>query len=265
MTAARLGCRSPHRRWPDAAGPRPCARPGDRCRDAGAAPQLQAERDEHGVVLGVQGLQGDVGADADLVADVHAQGADDVHVLVDAGVGQAVLGDAPAGHAPGPVEGLEDGDLMTLLGQIEGGGESPGAGADDGYPLAGGCGDWPHRGAALVEGHLVHDVTLEPANGDGIALVAGGTGGLALVGTDPSADAGEGVGVVEGSTSFIVAVADRGDVVGIAMWAGTGVMTAAGRSYSGRPLLARLFHRIAFHDLDQRHQVTRASGPNSWM
>ena len=51
----------------------------------------------------------------------------------DDGLGQTELGDAVDQHAAGGVQGLEDGDVIALLGQVAGAGEAGGAGAHHGH------------------------------------------------------------------------------------------------------------------------------------
>ena len=183
--------------------------------DARGAAELQAEGEQHGVVRVAQFVERDVLADAHVAADIDADRADHIDVLVDDVVGQAVFRDAPARHAAGLVERFEDGHAVALLRQVEGGGKAGRAGADDGDFLAGGRGGLADSGADLFGRHLIHDVALEPADGDRVAFVTRGAGGFALVRAHATADAGERVAFVEqGDAALVVAVAHGFDVVG---------------------------------------------------
>ena len=46
------------------------------------------------------------------------------HLVGDDGLGQTELGDAVDQHAAGGVQGLKDGDLIALLGQVAGAGQA---------------------------------------------------------------------------------------------------------------------------------------------
>jgi len=183
--------------------------------DTGGASELKTQTEQHGIALGLQIIERDVLADTHIAADIHPDRADDVHVLVDDVVGQAVFGNAPAGHAAGLGKGLENRHGMALLRQIEGGGEAGRAGADDGDFLAGGGRRFANGGADLPWRHLIHDVALEPADGDRVAFVTRGAGGFAFVRAHPAADAGKRVCFVEqGDAACVVAIAYGLDVVG---------------------------------------------------
>jgi len=135
----------------------------------------------------------DVLADAGVVADFNAHGGDDVDVVGQGGGGRALVGDAVAGHAAGL--GLQHGDGVAGLGEIEGRGEACGSRPDDVHPLAVDI-VWEQLGDDLLDplvGHGVHGVALEPADGDGGAAVADGAFFLAAVGADPAAIVGEGL------------------------------------------------------------------------
>ena len=203
------------------------------------------------MVLVAQVRQGEIPADGAIAADIHPHRADDVDVAVNGGVGQAVLGDAPAGHAARLILGLEDGDPMALAGQVEGGGESRRTGADDGDPVAGGRAWAADDGAHPIRGHLVQEVALEPADGDGVALVAGGATRLALVGADPAADRREGIGLVkQAHPPLVVPITHGGDIVGDGHVGGAGGdAEAAGDAAIG--LLARRFAVVAGDDLGE--------------
>jgi len=131
---------------------------------------------------------------------------------------------------PGGGQGLEDGHNPASLGQIEGGGEPGGSVSVDRDPPGAGVAYSAFGGdlvTPLVE-ELGREVMLEPADGDGVALVGGGAARLALVGADPAADVGEGVGPVEEPQALlIVAVADGGDVSGNRCVGGAGGDTEA--------------------------------------
>ena len=70
-----------------------------------------------------------------------AERLDEVDLLVERRLGQAVLGDAVAHHAAGVVLLLEDRDVVAGDREVVGGGEARGAGADDGDALARRLGD----------------------------------------------------------------------------------------------------------------------------
>ena len=105
---------------------------GDRQRAAA----LEADGEVHGLVAAAvllhEAVDGEVLAGGLAALQVDAEREHAVDVLLQGGLGQAVLGDAEAQHAAGLGLALEDGDLVAEQREVAGGGEAAGAGADDG-------------------------------------------------------------------------------------------------------------------------------------
>ena len=127
--------------------------------------------------------------------------------------------------------------LWPCAGEIEGGGEAARPGADDRHALAG------FRHVRLLDEveialarHVVGDGALEPADGDGVALVQRRAGGLALVGADAPADLAERIGLVEELQAALeIALAHLLDVVGDRHVRRAGGDAEAALRRSGRP------------------------------
>ena len=102
------------------------------------APHGGASGEDDGVVVGAQLVDGDVDADVDAGAELGALGAHLGEPPVQVPLLQLEFGDAVAQQAADPVGPLVDGDGVPGPGELLGGGEPGGAGADDGDPLAGG-------------------------------------------------------------------------------------------------------------------------------
>ena len=119
----------------------------------------------------------------------------DAHVLqavdlaLDDRLGQTELGDAVDQHAAAGEEGLEDGDVKAVTGELAGAGDAGRAGADDGDLLAvlGG-----HLGRGGELGAVTQEA-LELADGHGLGLLATDALALALVllRADAAADGGK--------------------------------------------------------------------------
>ena len=150
---------------------------------------MGADGDVDAVKLLLQLLQPDVPADADVGADLDAQGQDGVDLGVQLLPGEAVAGDAVAQHAAQLAALLENGDLMAHQGQVIGAAEAAGAAAHDGHGLAGG------RGAGGIGHHacVVHGVPLQAPDVDGIVDHIPAAAGLAGMLTDVGAGGGHGV------------------------------------------------------------------------
>ncbi len=117
---------------------------------------------------------------------------------VDDRLGQPELRDAVDEHAAGGVQRLEDHDSVALLGQVGGAGQTGGASAHDGDVLARLRG--PGRRDHLGDGRLVvGGEALEPADGDGVALLVQDAHLLALglLRADAAADGGQIVGELD--------------------------------------------------------------------
>ncbi len=95
------------------------------------------------------------------------------------------------------MQGLEHGDLISLLGQVAGAGQAGRAGADDGNLVAVGGGTGRLLGAVLIVpvGHKA----LQTADANGLALDAADAVllALALLGADAAADGGQRAGLVD--------------------------------------------------------------------
>ena len=98
----------------------------------------RAHADEHGVEAGVeQALEGDLEAQGGVVDEADAGLPQGLELAVEHLLGQAELGDAVAQRAARLLVGVVEGDLVTALGEVPGGGETGRPGADDGDPPAG--------------------------------------------------------------------------------------------------------------------------------
>ncbi len=184
--------------------------------DAHKHGQARAGTDEHGLIallkhfVNVEGL-----ADDHIGLQIHAQGGELVHLVLHDGLGQAELGDAVHQHAAGGVEGLEDGDLVAVLGQIAGAGQAGGAGAHHRHLDAIGLGLLRH-GVDVLPVPIGHKA-LQPTDGHRLALDGPDAPGLtlALLRADTTADAGQGVGVGDNIISGLeVALGHFGDKLG---------------------------------------------------
>ena len=102
-------------------------------------------------------------------------------------------------------------DLVAQQGQVAGGGEAAGPGADDGDLLV--ERDGAASGTGTFSTAQSADEPLEAGDGDGFVNLATGAVCLALVGADAAADGGEGVGVAGYAIRLgEAAVADEGHV-----------------------------------------------------
>jgi len=135
-------------------------------------------------------------ADDHVRLDLDAILAQRVDLLLDQRLRQTKFGNAIHQHAAGDMECLENGDLVTQLGQVAGTGQAGRTGADDRHLAAVGTGPQHRAGARLLGvrldlGHMpVGREPLEPADADGLALLAADAQCLALrlLRTDAAAD-----------------------------------------------------------------------------
>ena len=109
-------------------------------------------------------------ADDHVGHDMHAHGLELLDLVGNDGLRKTEFGDTIDQHAACGVQGLKNGDLIALLGQLARTGQAGGAGADDG--------DLDAVALGLL-GHLVDilaipvgDKALQPADGDRLALHA---------------------------------------------------------------------------------------------
>ena len=173
-----------------------------------------------------------------LTLQVDAERGDAVDVLLQGGLGQAVLGDAEAQHAARLRLALEDGDGVAEEREVAGGGETAGARADHGDLLL--VRDLRLLGQRHVLERVVADEPLEAGDGQRLVDLTARAVGLALVRADPAADGGEGVGLArDGVRLGVAAVGDEGQV---ALRAGVhGARALAGA-------VALLGHRVGVGD-----------------
>ncbi len=163
-------------------------------------------------MLGMELLERYLLAEGRAGPEIHAHAEDVADLLVEHLLGQTIRGDAVAEHAAGLRTGLQQGDGVALLAQVEGGGQPGRTGAHHGHRLAGVRG---RTGGREVGGPLVVGEALERTYGD--RLVHGRAAALILAGVRAHAaqDAGQGgrladhrVGVGE------AALGDHADVSG---------------------------------------------------
>ena len=158
--------------------------------------QPRTGADEHGLetLLVHQFVNGDGAAHHGVRGDGDAQGFQAVHLFLDDGLGQTELGNTVHQHAAGQVQRLEHGDLISLPGQVPGAGQSGGAGADNRHTVA--VGSRLFRGLLAVGVVPVGHKALQTADAHGVALLTPDAVlfTLALLGTDPAADGGQGAG-----------------------------------------------------------------------
>ena len=104
--------------------------------DGQGAAALEADGEVHGLVAAAvllhEAVDGEVRAGRLVDLQVDAERGDAVDVLLQGGLGQAVLGDAEAQHAARLRLALEHGDGVAEQREVAGGGEAAGARADDG-------------------------------------------------------------------------------------------------------------------------------------
>ena len=140
--------------------------------------QARARGDVDGVkALGEELLGVGDAADDGVVLKLDAHLLQAVDLALDDGLGQTELWDAVDEHAAAGEEGLEDGDVKAVSGELAGAGDAGRAGAHDGDLLAvlGG-----HLGLGGKLG-LVAEEALELADGHRVALLAADALALALV------------------------------------------------------------------------------------
>jgi hypothetical protein len=113
--------------------------------------ELRADREEDRVVLASQVGEGEVAAPVPAQAERGPELRDDPDLGVERGPRQAVLGDAVAEHSAGERVGIEERAGVTLLEEVEGGGEPGRPGADDRDALAGGAAGTGQRRARRLE------------------------------------------------------------------------------------------------------------------
>ena len=184
--------------------------------NAGSAPQLQSQAQQHRVVCIAQLGQADILANGSIAAQVDADRPNHVHVFINDVVGQPVLRDAPAGHTARFVERLKHRHTVSFFRQIKCGRQACRASANNCDFFASRRGQLANdQFLAPLKGYLVHDVALKPTDRNGVSFVTRGTGGLTFVGADPSTDTGEWIGLVQQfNATFVVAVSHCGNVVG---------------------------------------------------
>ena len=161
--------------------------------------QTSAGADEHGLeaVLLHQLVDGDGAAHNGVGLHLDAHGLQAVHFLLDDGLGQTELGNAVHQHAAGQMQRLKHGNLIALLGQVAGAGQTGRAGTHDSHLVAVGLGLGGSLGAVGVVpvGHKA----LQTTDTYGIALLAADAVhlALALLRADAAAHGGQGAGLMD--------------------------------------------------------------------
>lgn len=186
-----------------------------------------ADADVDGVVVALEVLDRDVGADGDAELDVDAERGDERDLGVEQILGQAVVRDAVAEHAAELGALLVDGDRMSHARQEVGCGKAAGATADDGHALAGGLVD--RAGALRLL--MVARVALEAADVDSGVDEAATAGVLARMLAHVGAGRRERVVLADQVDGVVIAtglherdVTGDVDVCGAALDAGHGVL-----------------------------------------
>ncbi len=210
--------------------------------DGQGAAALEADGEVHGLVAAAvllhQAVDGEVRAGRLVALQVDAEREHAVDVLLQRGLGQAVLGDAEAQHAARLGLALEDGDGVAEQREVAGGGEAAGARADHGDLLL--VRDLGLLGQRHVGERVVADEPLEAGDGQRLVHIAARAVGLALVRADAAADGGEGVGVAgDGVGLGVAAVGDERQVALGAGVHGAGALAGA---------VALLAHRVGVGD-----------------
>ena len=158
---------------------------------------MGAGADEDGGVFLPQLLDRLVLADAAVEDELDASSPDELHLVREDVLGEAVGRDPPEEHAARAAGGLVDGHRKPPIGQIAGRRESRRSRADDG-DLRG----IDRGGFLLGQGQfarlhhpdfLVHGEAFELPDGERRIRVGAGAGALAGGGADPAADRGQGV------------------------------------------------------------------------
>ena len=145
----------------------------------------RADGQEDGGVLGREFVERDLLADAHVELELHAQALDELDLLVQHLLGQAVLGQCVAEHAARLGSRFVDRDRVAQERQVVGAREAGGAGADDPDLVSGGlepalehAGD--HRLELVRQEDLVRDFAVHVAHVHG--LVDGGAAAAVVAG-----------------------------------------------------------------------------------
>ena len=157
--------------------------------------QACAGAHEDGLIAHLEQLvDGQNTADDHIGHDLYTLGLQILHLVGNDGLGESELGNAVNQHAACGVQGLENGDLVALLGQIAGAGQAGRAGTDNGHLHAVG-------GGLLGLGvHVlpvpVGNKALQTADGHRLALNTPDALALALalLGADTAGQSGQGIG-----------------------------------------------------------------------
>ena len=136
-------------------------------------------------------------------------------LAIEHGFGQAVLGNADAQHAAGLGQRFEHRGGVAELSELAGGGHAGRTAAHNGDAFAV---DGRDRHGQLGRHGGVGDEALEARDGDRLLDLAAGAFGLADVGADAAADAGERVGLARHAVGVVEA--PRGDQRHVALCGG---------------------------------------------
>ena len=129
--------------------------------DARAPSPLQPNPDKHRVVVAVKLVEGDVLADLGVTPDLDPDFLDVGNVLVERGVGKAILRDSVAHHPTWFFLLLEYRHFISHQCQVVRGGQAGWAGADDRHFLVGRLDDRnPKDPLVVIERDLIHGVPL---------------------------------------------------------------------------------------------------------
>ena len=158
---------------------------------------MRAGADEDGGVFLPQLFDRLIGADAAVQDDPDASAPDELHLVREDVLGEAVGRDPPEEHAARAAGGLVDGHGEPSVGQVPGRRESRRSRTDDGDLRGVGRGGFLLGKRQFARFHhpdlLVHGEPFELPDGQGRIHVGTGAGALAGGGADPAADRGQGV------------------------------------------------------------------------
>ena len=211
--------------------------------DGDEAGPLGAQAEEHGVVVGAEGVEA---ADGGAGVDLDAEGGDLAEFLVEQVGGQAVGGDAVAQHPAGVVLGLEDLDVVSVGAQVVGGGQAGGTGADDTDPLAG-VGRQVGSGVAAVGQAVQGGGGFQGPDEQRAVAAAAHAGGLARRRADQAAHQRQGVVLPDDFDGGpIVAVAEMGHEAGDVDVGRAGAVTRRRAPLEAHPFRAGLAPGVVF-------------------
>ena len=164
-----------------------------------------AEEDCVETVLREQLLDARGLTDDEVAADLDTELLEVADLVLDDFLGQPELGDAVDQHAAGLVQRLVDSDLVAAQRKVGGAGETRRPRTDHCDLESASRRQLGHLDVSALSHLPIGNITLEPADGDGIALLAGHTDDFALVflWADATADGRQGVVLLDNGESTL--------------------------------------------------------------